>query len=128
MGIRKAILAFVMLAIVGAAQPAGAIDDAFRGRYRLIAHLVSGDCPRGDYRHPVRVRWVNGRVRQFGHPLSDSARRFRYKPDMRGRGFPWRHTRGQTFKLRYDMFTGKAVGFRRAPQGCRWHVRLVPIG
>jgi hypothetical protein len=63
---RKAILAFVVVAVVAAAQPAGAIDDGFRGRYRLIAspHL----CPGQDvYRHPARVRFVSGRIRELVH-------------------------------------------------------------
>ena len=126
---RKAILAFVMVAIVAAAaQPASAIDEGFQGRYRIIAHHVSGYCRNESYRRLVDVRYVNERVRQFGHPHSDSARRFRYESTRRGRGFPWRHTRGNEYKLRYDMFTGRAVGFRHAPQGCTWRVHLIPIG
>ena len=35
---RRAILAFVMVtAVIAAAQPAGAVDDGFRGRDRVIA-------------------------------------------------------------------------------------------
>ena len=127
---RKAILAFVMVAIVAAAQPAGAIDNGFRGSYRVIARQTDGDgCPTGDYRRRVLVHYINETVRQlrlFGNPLSDSARRFRY---VRGKPFPWQHRRGVPYKVRYDPATDSAVGVRGpGPQGCTWRVRLVPIG
>lgn len=125
---RRPIMACALVAIVvTVAQPVGAIDDGFHGRYRIIARRVSGVCPNDSYRHQVNVRYVNGKVRQFGHPLSDSARRFRYGNRMRPRGFPWRHTRGNRFVLRYDMFTDSAHGFRHGLQGCKWRVHLVSI-
>lgn len=124
---RKAIWAFATLAIVAAAQPAVAIDDGFRGRYRLIAHDVSGVCRNDSYRRPVHVRFISGRVRQLSRPGSDTAMRFRYETSLRGLRFPWRHTRGNRFVLRYDMFTGRAVGFRQGVQKCKWRVHLVPI-
>lgn len=124
---RKAILAFAMPAIVAAAQPAVAIDDGFRGRYRLVAHDASGVCRNNSYRHPVRVRYVSGRVRQLSRPGSDPAIRLRYETTLGGLRFPWRQTRGNKFVLRYDMFTGRAIGFTHGLPKCKWRVRLVPI-
>ena len=118
---RKAILALLMVASVAAAQPAGAIDEGFRGRYRLIAdtHL----CPGQDqYRHPVRVRYVSGRVRELVHAGRMWSGRFTYVP---GRRLPW-HREDGLFALQYRPRIDSARGIIR--ESCWWHVRLVPIG
>lgn len=123
---RKAILAFVMLAIVAAAQPAGAIDNGFRGRYRLIAREEPGSyCQDSSYRHPARVRFVSARVRELAHAGRVWGGRFRY---VRGERFPWQANHGR-YVLRYRRRTDSAVGIKQGVQtDCHYRVRLVPIG
>jgi hypothetical protein len=122
---RKSLLVFVMVAIVvAAAQPAGAIDDGFRGRYRLIGREISecfGNSPRR-----VEVRYVDERHRRIDpvHSTRGAKWRLRY---VRGERFPWQ-TRGQGFVLRYRPRTDSAVGILHGLQGCTWRVRLVPMG
>jgi hypothetical protein len=118
---RKAILALVMVATAAAAQPADAVDDGFRGRYRLLAraHLCPG---RDDYRHPAKVRYISEGVRELVHAGRFWSGRFRY---VRGRRFPWRRDDGG-FVLRYRPGTDSAVGIRH--EDCWRRVRLVPIG
>ena len=129
---RKAILAFVMVSVVVvSAQPAAAVDDGFRGWYRIIARqtLQSG-CPKGDYERRTRVHHAEEMELQFGpyarHVNNDfaAARIFRYKS---GKYYPWQHTRGR-FVLRYEPATNSAVGVRYGAAECRWQVRLVAIG
>lgn len=109
------------------AKPAGAIDDGFQGWYRLHARLVQNPvnigCPsKEEYTHPVYVHYISGRIRQFGDPVSELARRFRY---VRGEEFPWQHTRGRKFVLQYDPSTDRAFGIKHGPQ-CIWGVHLIP--
>jgi hypothetical protein len=124
---RKAILAFVMVAIVAAAEPAGAIDNGFRGRYRLIARERSGSSCPGDssYRHPARVLFVSERVRELAHAGRVWGGRFRY---VRGERFPWQANGGR-YVLRYKRRTDSAVGIKQGVQtDCHYRVRLVPLG
>ena len=128
---RRSIPALVMVAIVvTAAQPAGAVDNEFRGWYQITARQTLSGCPKADYERRLRVIWVNDRERQFGpyrRHVSydfDAARHFIY---VSGKYFPWQKAQGGRFVLRYDPATDSAVGVRRGPR-CRWPVRLVPIG
>jgi hypothetical protein len=121
----------VMMAIVVvAAHPAGAVDEGFRGRYRVIRRQTLGTgCPIGSYMGRVHVRNVNETVRYINErvvpDIEGVSRRFRYVP---GEYFPWQRTRGSNdYSLRYDRATDSAVGVRYGPQ-CRWHVRPVPVG
>jgi hypothetical protein len=125
---RKAILAFVMVAIVvAAAQPAGAVDDRFRGWYRLVAREAPGaTCRSNSYGHRIHVRYVNEKVRDLRQPRADTAHRFRYVPVER---FPWQgELRHRAAALQYDSATDTAVGFRSGLEGCRYRLRLIPIG
>lgn len=119
---RAAILTFATVAIVAAAQPAGAIDDGFRGLYR-VTQTDNGACPVHARTHRIRVRYINEKVRDYGRAGRYSYRHLEYVSD---RGFPWRNDRG--LKLRYRPRTNSAVGVRDGLQECRWRVRLVPIG
>ena len=128
---RRSILAFVIAAIVVVvAQPAVAVDDGFRGRYRLIVRQIHGGCgPLKSYRREVHVRFVDERVREFARPDAKSAMDFSYD---KGKAYPWQHwhwhgsvERG--IVLRYDPATDSAEGLKYAPQ-CAWTVRLIPIG
>jgi hypothetical protein len=126
---RRSILAFAMMAIVVAASaPASARQNEFQGRYRLHARLVQTveniGCPVENYSRSVYVHYVSEKVRQFGDPVSDAARRFRYRPGERG---SWHHTRGVNYRLDYDPATDSAVGTRHTPE-CIWGVRLVARG
>jgi len=124
---RRSILAFVMVAIVvAAAQPAAAIDNGFRGRYRLIERETSHACPVGSDRRRVEVTYVSERVREIDpdHSTAGANWRFRY---VRGERFPWQTNDGR-FVLRYSRRTDSAVGTRDGLQECRFHVRLVPMG
>ena len=133
---RRAVLASVMVAaVIAAAQPAGANDDGFRGRYRLIARQArSGACgPLASYRREVHVRSLGDWFRQFARPDAKGPMVFRYRSEDR---FPWQHTHNLYggFKLRYDPATDSAEGVKyrrhlgRRRSRCRWRVRLVPIG
>ena len=64
---RRSILAFVIVAIVvAAAQPAGAIDNGFRGPYRVIAREIPGhSCLIDTAWYRVRIRYVSERVRRY---------------------------------------------------------------
>ena len=129
-GMRKAILAFVMVAIVVAvAQPAGAVDDGFRGRYRIIGRGGDDFCPFPSFRHRVHVRFVNERFREFVYPRYDSTKRFRYDGL---RPFPWyqvlERPGASSIALRYRPRTGSADGFKSGGPQCTWRVRVVPIG
>jgi hypothetical protein len=118
---RKAILAFVVVAIVAVAQPAGAIDNEFRGPYRVITRAIPGHpCPSYTSWYRVRVRYVSERVRRYDRFAPGSGGTLRY---VRGRRFPWRGG----VELRYDRRTDSAVGREIAPQGCWRRLRLVPI-
>src|SRR5262245_38565405 len=122
---RKAMLAFVMLAgVVTIAQLAGAVDDGFRGRYRVIGQRVSGNgCPEDHYTRMTHVHHINERVRQFGHPVGDEAGVFRH---VRGEPRLWQSTHGMRYVLRYDPAIDSAVGVKGpGPQGCTWRVRLI---
>jgi len=120
---RRSILAFVMVAIVvAAAQPAGAIDDGFRGPYRVFARESPGSyCEADTYRYRVHIRYVSERVRRYDRFAPGSGGTLRY---LRGQRFPWR----AGVELRYDQRTDSAVGRDLAPQGCWRRLRLVPIG
>ena len=111
------------------ARPAAAVDDGFRGWYQIIAR--GAGCPVEGYTRRTRVHHAEMEL-QFGpyarYVNNDfaAARTFRY---VSGKYYPWQHTRGSRFVLRYDPSTDTAVGIRGPlPQGCTWHVRLVPIG
>ncbi len=126
-GLRKAILAFVILAIVAAAQPAGAIDNGFRGQYRITqTQTGTGNCPvPNPPTHRIEVHYINGRVRDYGRAGRYSSRR------LRVRAWPTIPMAKQprVYKLRYDPangFGGRSQG--PGPQGCSWRVRLIPIG
>ena len=119
-------LALVMVAVVVAvAQPAGAVDDGFLGRYSLIAREKSrGTCPTRSFGRHVGVVDVNETVREIDpvHSTLGAKWRFRYVTGARS---PWR-TEGGWFVLRYSPRTDSAVGHMHGIQGdCRWHVKLV---
>ena len=123
---RKVILAFGMVAIVAAAQPAGAIDNWFRGTYRLRQRELPGyTCFPHFERRRVEVRFVNERVRTIDpdHSTAGANWRFRY---VRGERFPWQTHDGR-FVFRYRRRTDTAVGILdgRLQTNCKWHVRLV---
>lgn len=123
---RRAILAFGILAIVAAAQPAGAIDTGFSGRYRLFAHKQSSDCPGRDrYRTRVEVLYIDERVRKIVARHKEAwGGRFGYV----GRdAFPWQTNDGR-FELRYERRTDSVVGIKDGLQECRWTVRLISWG
>lgn len=124
-GLRKAIPAFVMVATVAAAQPAGAIDNGFRGLFRVTqTQTGTGNCPvPNPPTHRIEVRYINERVRDYGRAGRYSYRHLEY---MSGRWFTWQNARG--LKLRYRPQTDSAVGIRPGLQGCSWRVRLIPIG
>jgi hypothetical protein len=123
-GMRRAILAFVMVAIVAAGQPAGAVDEGFRGLYRVTNTEAGGaSCPVHARTHRIRVRYINETVRDYGRAGRYSYRHLEY---VSGRGFPWQNDRG--LRLRYRPRNDSAVGIRDGLQECRWRVRLVPIG
>ena len=110
----------------GPAQLAVAVDDGFQGRYRLIAHQLSGQsfC-NADYARRVRVRYVNETTRDFYHPRADTTTRFRY---VDGAIFPWQGVLDhRDAELRYDPATDTALGSRDGFGGCRYRLRLVPI-
>ena len=115
---RRAILAFLMLAIVAAAQPAVAIDEGFRGRYRVIWREINCS-DTGWYR--VRIRYVSERVRRYDRFAPGPGGTLRY---VRGQRFPW----AGEVELRYDPATDTAVGRLIKPQGCWKRLRLVPLG
>lgn len=126
---RKSILAFVMMAVVvAAAQPAGAVDDGFRGRYRVIGRDGDPWCSVHTFRHRIHVRFVNERVREFVYPRYDSTKRFRY--DGR-KPFPWQQVLerpgASSIALRYRPRTDSADGSKWGGPQCTWRVRLVPI-
>src|SRR6266545_3531050 len=100
---RRAILTCVIVAtVVAVAQPAGAVDNGFRGRYLLIARQTGdSQCDLGSYRHRVRVRFVNPTVRVIRRVHTDSRRRLEY---VRGERFPWQDP-NDAFQLRYDRTT-----------------------
>lgn len=119
---RKAILAFVMMTIVvAAAQPAGAIDNGFRGRYRVIAR---GGCAFQPAWYRVRIRYISERVRTYDRFAPGPGWPLRYVP---GERFPWQRQGGSLVELRYDRRTDTAVGILQGPQCPRLRVRLVPI-
>ena len=119
---RRAILAFVMVAVVAAAQPAGAVDNGFRGPYRVIAREIPGhSCLTDTAWYRVRIRYVSERVRRYDRFAPGSGGTLRY---VRGKRFPWR----AGVELRYDPATDSAVGRDIAPQGCWRRLRLVAIG
>ena len=122
-GMRKAILAFVMVAVVvAAAQPAGAIDNGFRGPYRVIWREIPGhSCLTDTAWYRVRIRYVSERVRRYDRFAPGSGGTLRY---VRGERFPWRGG----VELRYHRRTDSAVGRQLEPQGCWRRLRLVPIG
>jgi hypothetical protein len=120
-GTRMAILAFVMVAIVAAAQPAGAFDDGFRGWYRL--KTTENSCRRHPRTHRVEIRYINESVRDYGRAGRYSRRHLEH---VSGRWFQWQNDRG--LRLRYRPRTDSAVGVREGLQGCHWHGRLIPIG
>ena len=120
---RRAILAFVMVtAVIAAAQPAGAVDDGFRGRYRVIA--LDNTCGFHSSRYRVRIRYVSERVRTYDRYAPGPGRPLRYE---RGERFPWQRQGGSLVEMRYDRRTGTAVGIHSGPQCPKWRVRLVPI-
>ena len=126
MTMRKALLAFVMMAVVAAASPASAVDDGFQGLYRVTQRDVPGTCHSGPDRvetHRIWVRFINDEVRDYGRSGRYSRRHLEY---VSGRYFPWRNERD--VKLRYRPRTDTAVGVNRGLEGCRSRVRLVPIG
>jgi hypothetical protein len=102
---RNAILAFVMVAIVAAAQPAGAVDEGFRGRYRVIA--LDGTCGFHSSSYRVRIQYVSERVRTYDRFAPGSGWPLRH---LRGERFPWQRQGGSLVKLRYDRRTDTAVG------------------
>lgn len=120
---RRAILAFVMVAIVAAAHPAGAIDDGFRGRYRVTTLNDTCRTPGSWYR--VRVRYVSERERTYDRFAPGSGWPLRY---VHGERFPWQRQSVSRFELRYDRRTGTAVGIRYGPECRGERIRLVPIG
>lgn len=125
---RRAILAFVMVAIsVAAAQPAAAVDDRFRGWYRLVAREAPGaTCHSNSYVHRIHVRYVSASVREFRHPRAETAHRFRY---VLGERFPWQgELRHRAAELRYHPRTDSVVGIRAGLQGCSYRLRLDRIG
>jgi hypothetical protein len=109
------------------AQPAAAVDEGFRGRYRVIA--LGGGCSFQPSRYRVRIRYVSERVRSLNRYASGHAsgpvRPLRY---VRGKYFPWQRQGGRLLELRYDPRTDTAIGVQQAPECPIWHVRLVPIG
>ena len=120
-GVRKAIRAFVMVAIAAAAQPAGAIDKGFRGPYRVLAReRPSYTCGADTHRYRVHIRHVSERVRRYDRFAPGWGRPLRY---VLGERFPWQ---GRV-ELRYDRRTDSAVGLQHAPEGCSWRLRLAPI-
>ena len=121
---KKAILAFVMVAVVAAAQPAGAIDKGFRGPYRVILReSASHSCPTDTAWYRVRIRYVSERVRRYDRFAPGSGRPLRYVGGVR---LPWHG--GPRVKLRYHGRTDSAVGVQHGLQGCSWRLRLVSIG
>jgi hypothetical protein len=118
---RRAILAFVIVVIVAAGQPASAIDEGFRGPYRVIA--VDDTCPFQPSRYRVHIRYVSERVRTFDRFAPGSGRPLRY---VGGERFPWQGQDGPPVELRYDPRTDTTVGFQHGPQCQRWRVRLLP--
>jgi hypothetical protein len=127
MDMRRAILAFVMVAVVVvAAQPAVAVDDGFRGWYRVIGRELGG-CDSGDYKDRVQVRYVDEGVRYLAHAGLVWSGRLRYMP---GKRFPWQTTNDgpRRYELRYNPSTDRAVGFKYGLQGSMVFVRLIAIG
>ena len=123
---RRAILAFVMWAIVAAAIPASAVDDGFQGLYRITQRDPGGSCkflPDPAVTHRIRVRYITEEVRDFGRSGRYSRRHLEY---VSGRYYPWQNDR--SVKLRYRPRTDTAVGVNRGLQGCHRRVRLVPVG
>jgi hypothetical protein len=106
------------------AQLAGAVDEGFRGRYRVIA-LDDGGCGFHSSRYRVRIRYVSERVRTYDRYASGSGWPLRYVP---GERFPWQKQGGSPLELHYDRRSGTATGIQQGPQCPRWRVRLVPIG
>ena len=99
-----------------------AVDEGFRGRYRVIA--LDGGCSYQPSWYRVRIRYVSERVRTYDRYAPGSGRPLRYVP---GERFPWQGD--APVELRYDPPTDTAIGIQHAPQcGGGWRVRLVPIG
>jgi hypothetical protein len=121
---RKALLAFVTVVIVvAAAQPAVAIDEGFRGRYRVIWREIPGhSCLTDSGWYRVRIRYVGERARGYDRFGPGPSRTLRY---VRGERFPWRY---HAVSFRYNPRTDSAVGRHPRPQGCWQRLRLVPIG
>ena len=116
---RRTIACMAVLLWAAAAQPAGAIDGGFHGRYRVIERAT---CHSGTQRYRVHIRYVSERVRRYDRiPAIGAGSRLRYE---RGERFPWQ---GRV-KLRYHRRTDSAVGITHHPQSCNWRLRLVPIG
>lgn len=104
------------------AQSAGAIDEEFRGWYRVI-----GSCsPYRSFRDRVRVLYVSEGVRYLAHSGKGWSGRLRYMP---GEPFPWQTigTDPRRYELRYNPSTGRAVGNRYGIAGAALCVRLIPI-
>jgi hypothetical protein len=106
------------------AQSAGAIDEGFRGWYRVITR-GDGYCE-GDDRDRVQVRYVDEGVRYLAHAGLVWNGRLRYMP---GEPFPWQTigTDPRRYELRYNPSTERAVGNRYGINGAAWCVRLIPI-
>ena len=123
---RRAIPAFVAAVImVAAAQPAGAVDNGFRGWYWIRAHIP---CANERFTRRVQVRFVSETVRDFYHPRRGTTTRFMY---VDGELLPWQgQLAHRDAELRYDPATDTAVGVRgHGPQGCgNVRLRLIPIG
>lgn len=120
---RRSILACVVVAIVvAAAQSVGAVDEGFRGRYRVTA--LDDGCGFHFSWYRVRVRYVSERVRTYDRFAPGSGWPLRY---VRGERFPWRRQGGSLVELRYDRRTNTAIGIQQGPQCPRWRVGLVPI-
>src|SRR5262245_43004720 len=125
---RKAILAFALVAVVvAAAQPASAFDDGFRGNYVLHAREKAGTtCPDWSFQRDVDVTYVNDAVRTVDPVHSRVGEQWRLRYVTKAR-FPWQDSELGLVSLRYKPDTDSAIGhMRRIQSDCRWHVRLVP--
>jgi hypothetical protein len=109
------------------AQSAGAVDEGFRGWYRVITR-GDGYCrgSGGDNGDRVQVRYVDEGVRYLAHAGLVWNGRLRYMP---GEPFPWQTigTDPRKYELRYNPSTERAIGNRYGIQGAAWCVRLIPI-
>jgi hypothetical protein len=106
------------------AQSAGAIDEGFRGWYRVIRR-GDGYCE-GGVRDRVQVRYIDEGVRYLAHAGLVWSGRLRYMP---GERFPWQTigTDPRRFEFRYNPSTDTAIGFRYGLQGSTRCVRLIRI-